>query len=86
LEEKLDTMNLQDSAEERLERFETAKRIFEDIEALLSTEKSRNVLFSTTTLDQLITIFEHLEKCFAESEDYEKCKVVLKWKASWGVE
>lgn len=79
-------MNSQDTEVERLQRLDAANRIFEDIEALLSNDKSKNYLLSMTSLDELNIIFEDLERCFAESEDYEKCKVVLKWKDSLSVE
>lgn len=71
---------------ERLERLDAANQIFEDIEALLSNDKSKNYLLSMTSPDELSNIFEDLERCFAENEKYEKCKVVLKWKDSLNVE
>jgi hypothetical protein len=82
LEEKFNIMNL-DEEVGRQERLEAANEIFEDIVALLSTDRSRNYLLSMTSPEQLNTIFEDLERCFAENEDYEKCKIVLRWKNLW---
>ena len=73
-------LNLNVAEAERLARLEAANQIFEDIEALLSTDKSKSVLLSMTSPDELNAIFEDLERCFAENERYEKCKAVLKWR------
>ena len=57
-----------------------AEHIFGDVMEFFENDDKKDYLMTFVPPENIIEILEEIEKVFVESEDYEKCAIIKKWR------
>jgi hypothetical protein len=61
-------------------RLNKANELFEDVKDFFNSETNRKYLVTLLSNDDVREILSEIELCFIETEDFEKCAQIVKWK------
>jgi hypothetical protein len=61
-------------------RLEEANGIYEDIREFFESEQKTMYLATAISLENVEKVLEEIEEIFVESESFEKCAQIAKWK------